>query len=539
MTPQELKNSILQLAIQGKLVEQRADEGTGKELLEKIFAEKNAEGAKGKGMKLTRRRGVCEENKTSALSASPREEIPDDEKPFDIPESWEWVRLEDLVIKDIKRGKSPTYTQKSGTLVFAQKCNTKAGVINLSLALFLDEAKLSKYPESEFMRDCDIVINSTGNGTLGRVGIYRDSDNPNKLPVVPDSHVTVIRVGEKVSVEYVFYGLKHYQPLLEKLCSGSTNQTELSASTVKSLLFPLPPLAEQKRIVAKIEELMPLVDRYEKAWSRLEDFNKRFPADMQKSLLQLAIQGKLVEQRADEGTGAELLEKIFAAKNAEGAKRKGEKSHAKSAKSAKVGSCVSREEIPDDEKPFEIPESWEWVRLGEIMLDVSTGPFGSMLHKSDYCDGGIPLVNPMNIQNGRIVPSDKMRVSTKTAERLSAYRLSKGMIVVARRGELGRCTSVGNEQDGWLCGTGSFFLEPSKDIFVPFITLIISSPYARQLFAGKAVGTTMANLNHNLLKALPIPLPPLAEQKRIVAKLEELLPLCERLKSESNSAANS
>ena len=117
MTPQELKNSILQLAIQGKLVEQRAEEGTGAELLEKIFAEKNAEGAKGKGRKLTRSRG---ENKTSAPSASPREEIPDDEKPFDIPESWEWVRLEDLVIKDIKRGKSPTYAQKSGTLVFAQ-----------------------------------------------------------------------------------------------------------------------------------------------------------------------------------------------------------------------------------------------------------------------------------------------------------------------------------------------------------------------------------------------------------------------------------
>ena len=255
--PADMQKSLLQLAIQGKLVEQKADEGTGAELLEKILAAKNAEGAKGKGEK---------SHAKSAKSAKVRsrvshEEILDDEKPFDIPESWEWARLEDLVIKDIKRGKSPTYAQKSGTLVFAQKCNTKAGVINLSLALFLDEAKLSKYPESEFMRDCDIVINSTGNGTLGRVGIYRDSDNPNKLPVVPDSHVTVIRVGEKVSVEYVFYGLKHYQPLLEKLCSGSTNQTELSASTVKSLLFPLPPLAEQKRIVAKLEELLPLCER--------------------------------------------------------------------------------------------------------------------------------------------------------------------------------------------------------------------------------------------------------------------------------------
>ena len=255
--PIDMQKSLLQMAIQGKLVEQRADEGTGAELLEKILAAKNAEGAKKAGVKSHAKSAKS----AKAGSRVSRDKIPDDEKPFEIPESWEWARLKDLVIKDIKRGKSPTYAQKSGTLVFAQKCNTKAGVINLSLALFLDEAKLSKYPESEFMRDCDIVINSTGNGTLGRVGIYRNSDNPNKLPVVPDSHVTVIRVGEKVSVEYVFYGLKHYQPLLEKLCSGSTNQTELSASTVKSLLFPLPPLAEQKRIVAKLEELLPLCER--------------------------------------------------------------------------------------------------------------------------------------------------------------------------------------------------------------------------------------------------------------------------------------
>ena len=255
------------------------------------------------------------------------------------------------------------------------------------------------------------------------------------------------------------------------------------------------------------------------------------PQELKNSILQLAIQGKLVEQRPEEGTAAELLEKIFATKNAKGAKKDLTRSRgARGEKKTSALSASPREKIPDDEKPFDIPESWEWVRLGEIMLDVSTGPFGSMLHKSDYCDGGIPLVNPMNIQEGRIVPSDKMRVSATTAERLSSYRLNEGMVVVARRGELGRCASVGKEQEGWLCGTGSFFLNPSKELFVPFVTLIISSPYARQLFAGKAVGTTMANLNHGLLKALPFPLPPLAEQKRIVAKLEELLPLCERLK---------
>lgn len=199
MTPQELKASILQLAIQGKLVEQREEEGAGIALAKE-------------------------------LNCSPIE----DNTPFDIPDTWCWCRLEDIVIKPIKRGKSPTYTKESNTLVFAQKCNTKAGNIDLSLCLYLDESKLSKYPAEEYMRDSDIVINSTGNGTLGRVGIYHDSDNALQLQIVPDSHVTVIRVNKSLSKMYVYYILKYYQPYMEKLGPGSTNQTELSANIVMS-----------------------------------------------------------------------------------------------------------------------------------------------------------------------------------------------------------------------------------------------------------------------------------------------------------------
>ena len=111
------------------------------------------------------------------------------------------------------------------------------------------------------MHDGDIVINSTGNGTLGRVGIYTNNDNPDGLPIVPDSHVTVIRVNKDIDRLFIFYGLKYYQPFMEKLGSGSTNQTELSASIIQKMLFPIPPLAEQKRIVAKLEELLPLCER--------------------------------------------------------------------------------------------------------------------------------------------------------------------------------------------------------------------------------------------------------------------------------------
>ena len=204
MTAEQLKESILQLAMQGKLVEQRPEEGTGEELYKEIIKE--------------RQRLVKEGRIKKDKDQSEKNE----EHPFDIPESWKWAKLNDIVAKTIKRGKSPKYAQNSNTLVFAQKCNTKAGFIDLSLCLFLDEKLLPKYPEDEYMVNEDIVINSTGNGTLGRVGVYRDSDNPNKLPLVPDSHVTVIRCSSLMDVGYVYYCLKYYQPYMEKLGSGST-----------------------------------------------------------------------------------------------------------------------------------------------------------------------------------------------------------------------------------------------------------------------------------------------------------------------------
>lgn len=328
MTPQELKSSILQLAIQGKLVEQRPEEGTGEELFQQIQVEKQT----------LIKAGVFKKDK-------PLSEITEDEIPFDVPDTWEWVRLDDVVTKSIKRGKSPTYTAKSGTLVFAQKCNTKAGYIDLDIALYLDESKLDKYPDEEFMQDKDVVINSTGNGTLGRVGVYRDTDNPRNLPIVPDSHVTVIRANRSISVDYVYYVLKYYQPYMEKLGTGSTNQTELSANVVRALLFPLPPVAEQKRIVAKLEEILPLIDRYEQAWNRLEDFNKRFPVDMQKSILQMAIQGKLVEQRSEEGMGEDVFQKL---------------------KPYHKGLKPCKDELDFSSMDFDIPESWMMVELNQL-----------------------------------------------------------------------------------------------------------------------------------------------------------------------------
>ena len=189
----------------------------------------------------------------------------DDELLFEIPQGWEWARLENCCIKEIKRGKSPVYSQNSSVLVFAQKCNTKYDGIGLGLALYLDETTFPKYPLEEYMCDLDIVINSTGTGTLGRVGIYRSSDNPLNIRLVPDSHVTVIRTNHSFCAKYIYAFLKVMQPNLEKLGEGSTNQKELKPATIKNLYIPIPPITEQMRISNSVDMSINSLDRIEKS----------------------------------------------------------------------------------------------------------------------------------------------------------------------------------------------------------------------------------------------------------------------------------
>jgi len=184
----------------------------------------------------------------------------DAEVPFEIPESWGWVRLLDIATKEIKRGKSPTYAEKGTVFVFAQKCNTKYYGVDISLAKYLDEKAFAKYPKSEYLTDMDIIVNSTETGTLGRIGLYTEHDNSDNITLVPDSHVTIVRTSV-VSAKYIYYVLLTYQKYLEESGEGSTKQKELKPDTIKSLFIPIPPLAEQHRIVAKINELLPIIGK--------------------------------------------------------------------------------------------------------------------------------------------------------------------------------------------------------------------------------------------------------------------------------------
>ncbi|MCB9184079.1 MAG: restriction endonuclease subunit S [Flavobacteriales bacterium] len=167
-------------------------------------------------------------------------------------------------------------------------------------------------------------------------------------------------------------------------------------------------------------------------------------------------------------------------------------------------------------------ERWQEVRLAEVADQISTGPFGTMLHKADYVPNGIPLVNPMNIVNSRIVPSDRMMVNDATRERLSSYVLRKGDVVIARRGELGRCALVTEKEAGWLCGTGSFFMRLSKEVDPEFFVLVFGSHLFKDKLQQLSVGTTMSSLNITILESLELPLPPVKEQRALLDRFHTL-----------------
>ena len=262
------KAKILDLAIRGQLVPQDpADEPTSV-LLERIRAEKEELIKQGK-IKRDKKESVIFKGEDNSYYEKIGNDVCciDKEIPFDIPDAWEWVRLENCCSKEIRRGKSPKYVDKSGTLVFAQKCNTKYNGIDIGLALYLDENTLGKYPTDEYMQDGDVVVNSTGTGTLGRVGFYRTSDNHIGLPIVPDSHVTVIRGDNSIQAFYLYVFMKANQSKIEKEGEGSTNQKELKPLTLKEMLVPMPPASEQKRIEAAITKAFVLIAMIEKSLS--------------------------------------------------------------------------------------------------------------------------------------------------------------------------------------------------------------------------------------------------------------------------------
>jgi type I restriction enzyme S subunit len=240
---------------------------------------------------------------------------------------------------------------------------------------------------------------------------------------------------------------------------------------------------------------------------------------MRELILNLAVTGMLGSQNSGDDSAECVLNQIHTERGS-------------ALQDRRIGPMKPQPPIAEVEIDFQVPVGWIVARLAALVLEIQTGPFGSSLHQSDYRIGGTPVINPASLRNGRIVPIDDMAVGPDALKRLEVFRLSSGDIIMARRGEMGRCAIVTNEEHGWLCGTGSLVLRMPASLHAPYLAMFIGAPRSRRYLSSSSVGTTMQNLNQSILSRMPVGVPPLAEQKRIVAKVEELMGVVDRLEAQ-------
>ena len=490
MTPQELKNSILQLAIQGRLVEQRPEEGTAQELYQQIQAEKKRLIKEGKIKK-----------------EKPLPEITEDEKPFEIPESWMWVRLNSIALINPKN-----------------ELDGKLETSFIPMALLADGYRSSYTYEIRCWKDIKKGFTHFAAGDIGIAKITPCFQN-RKSAIFTElkngygagtTELSIVRViGNTMSREFLLWFFKSAYFIENgiKSFTGTAGQQRINKDYLPHCALPFPPLAEQKRIVAKIEELLPLVDRYEAAWTRLEDFNRRFPEDMKKSILQQAIQGKLVEQRPEEGTAQELYQQIQAEKQ-------------RLIKEGKIRKEKPLPEITEDEKPFEIPESWMWVRLQQIG-ELSRGRSQKRPRNDPglFTNGTFPFIQTGDVAraNGHISHWTTMYNQEGVAQSRIWPAGTVCLTIAANIGDVAILDFYACFPDS-VVGFNAYRPILSNEFFMYGLMCY------KTILDKMSRSTAQKNINIDILSQIAFPLPPLVEQKRIVARLEELLPLCERLK---------
>ena len=477
MTPEQLKASILQYAIQGKLVEQRPEEGTGEELYQQIQAEKQ---------RLIKEKKIKKE-KTLA-------EITEGEIPFDIPDSWKWVKLGDCTgYAQTKEKVSPKDITGDMWSLDLEDIQKDTGAI------------LVKTNASERKISVDKVKFHKGQVLYSKLRPYLK-----KILVAPDEGICTPELVPfdtyLIDENYIAYVLR--SPFIDYVINSVTygvKMPRVGTDTMTNLLIPLPPLAEQKRIVAKIEELLPYVDCYAAAYEKLEQFNAKFPEDMKKSILQYAIQGKLVEQRPEEGTGEDIFKQL---------------------KPYHKGIKPCKDELNFSSMDFDIPESWTMVELNQIFDFVDyRGKTPTKI------TSGVFLITASNIKQGYMDYTRKEYISFEEYKgRQSRGLTQNGDLLFTTEAPMGNAALC--DLDECSCGQRIItFKEYTKEATLPALFMyFILSPQFQQQLLDNCTGTTAKGIKAEKLKHFLLPLPPYEEQKRIVAKLEEILPLCERLK---------
>ena len=533
--PERLRKSVLQMAVEGKLVPQDPSEEPASVLLDRI-REERAHLIKEKKIKAPKGGesviylGSDGRRYEKRVDAKGRESEPiciDGEIPFEIPEGWEWARLEGITTY-IQRGKSPKYSLEKKYPVVAQKCNQWSG-FSLERAKFVDPNSVASYAEERLLVDGDLLWNSTGLGTLGRMAVYDSNQNPYGWAVA-DSHVTVIRtVPDWLRYEYAFlyFAGPSVQSVIEDQASGSTKQKELAQETVKRYLIPVPPLAEQRRIAERVSELMPLVGEHGKLEDEREALDASLPERLRKSVLQMAVEGKLVPQDPSEEPASVLLDRIRE-ERAHLIKEKKIKAPKGGESVIYLGSDGRRYEkrgkgepvCIDDEIPFEIPEGWEWARLGSLLSVISDGT-----HKTpEYTNDGVLFLSVQNISKGFFDLSRVKHISRETHKGLcKRVRPQNGDILLCRIGTLGKPIIVDVDYE-FSIFVSLGLLRPINRSLAEWIVNCLDSPmgfnWIQEVKVGGGTHTFKINLGD--IPSFLVPIPPLVEQRRIAERISEL-----------------
>lgn len=479
----ELRQSVLQAAMQGKLTTQKAEDGDAKDLLLAIRAEKEKLVQEKKGKK-----------------EKPLAPIGEDEMPFDIPENWIWCKLGEL--GNYKKGPFGSALTKSKFVnkgidtikVYEQKNvikkNKNIGSYYITKEYF--DAKMQGFE----VHSGDILVSCAG--TIGETYILPEDIEQGII----NQALMRIRLSELV---YAPYFLLYFDYVLKENAKADSNGSAIKNippfNILKKYAFALPPLPEQQRIVARVEVLMKEIDELEQTEKELEAIKAAFPADMKASLLQAAMQGKLTEQKAEDGDARGLLLAIREEKG-------------KLVKEKKIKKEKPLTPITDEEIPFDIPENWVWCRLGDCIKLLS----GQDLTPDKYNASGkgtIYITGASNIENGRITVNRWTEFPRAIAH--------KGELLITCKGTIGEMCFL-NIDKVHIARQIMSIKEILVDIKYVHIFLL---SYVNTL-KGNAKSMIPGIDRKNVLNAL-FPLPPLSEQQRIVEKLDQLLPLCDSL----------
>ena len=496
MNAQQLRNSILQEAIEGRLVPQDPNDEPASALLERIREEKRRLVKEGK-------------LKKKDLVETP---ISEDEKPFEIPESWEWCRIGEYTsqITDFVASGSFASLRENvkyySTKEYAILVRTKDFQNSFQTDLVYTDKHGYDFLSNSNLFGGELILPNIG-ASIGKVFIVPKLDY--RMTLAPNSVMIRFYREEQRDWIYTIFSSNFGKKLLHDI-SSSTAQGKFNKTDFKNIYIPIPPLAEQHRIVARIEELMPKVEEYGKAQEALDKLNAELPEKLKKSILQEAIEGRLVPQDPNDEPASVLLDKI----------RKEKAQLVKEGKLKKKD--LVETPISEDEKPFEIPESWEWCRLGWIG-EWGAGATPAKGNPEYYSNGTIPWLRTGELNNGYVYDSE-IKVTSKALEKCSLRMCKVGDVLIAMYGAtIGKVAIAGIEltTNQACCACTPLFL------YNKYLLYYLMA--SKKTFIEMGEGGAQPNISREKIVAFPFPLPPLSEQHRIVARIENLLGRIEML----------